>query len=194
MPPIRLHSHPLCFRTASVPYLIRKSIDIDFAHHIRGHQGACINIHGHTWKFEVDISAQSLDKNGFVLDFSHLKRGVLKPCHTLLDHSLAIGAATYAETESALEELGGSLLRSRSMGQEASRERLEGEFGGARNTYPGGMKVAIFPFSPTSERMAEWLFHAAASVLDDERVNVSCARVYETLHPVEAIGEYRASS
>ena len=48
-------------------YKIIKSIDIDFAHHIRGHQGACINIHGHTWKFEVGVQAKELNEDGFVV-------------------------------------------------------------------------------------------------------------------------------
>ena len=57
-------------------YKIVKSIDIDFAHHIRGHQGACINIHGHTWKFEVGVQAAVLDEQGFVVDFSKLKKSL----------------------------------------------------------------------------------------------------------------------
>ena len=66
-------------------YHIRKSIDIDFSHHVRGHRGPCINVHGHTWKFEVQLMAQTLDAEGFVVDFKKLKTSVLKPCHTLLD-------------------------------------------------------------------------------------------------------------
>ena len=55
-------------------YSIRKSIDVDFAHHVRGHDGPCINVHGHTWKLEVVIEAAELDESGFVIDFGKLKR------------------------------------------------------------------------------------------------------------------------
>ncbi|MFM2415961.1 MAG: 6-pyruvoyl tetrahydropterin synthase, partial [Pseudomonadota bacterium] len=48
-------------------YKIHKSIDVDFAHHVRGHLGPCINLHGHTWKLEVVVSAQELDAQGFVV-------------------------------------------------------------------------------------------------------------------------------
>ncbi len=71
-------------------YYIKKSIDIDFAHHVHGHSGPCINIHGHTWKFELCLGAQDLDKEGFVMDFKALKHGILEPVHQMLDHGLAI--------------------------------------------------------------------------------------------------------
>jgi hypothetical protein len=53
------------------------------------------------------------------------------------------------------------------------------------------MKVAVFPFSPTSERLAEWLYGLAHSKITDDRVSIDWVRVYETLHPVESVAEYR---
>ncbi len=73
-------------------YSVRKSIDIDFAHHVSGHLGPCINIHGHTWKFEVELEAQELDDQGFVVDFGLLKKKILTPIHAMLDHGLAFGS------------------------------------------------------------------------------------------------------
>ncbi|MFW6023956.1 MAG: hypothetical protein ACOC9O_04340, partial [Myxococcota bacterium] len=65
------------------------------------------------------------------------------------------------------------------------------QLAGAETRYPGGLKVAVFPFSPTSERLAEWLYGLAASRLEDDRVRVAYGRIYETLHPVESVAEYR---
>lgn len=175
-------------------YRIAKSIDVDFSHHVRGHAGACINVHGHTWKLEVCLEAPELDAEGFVVDFKRLKNQVLKPCHGLLDHSLAVGEETYAEIEPSLVLMGEQLI--------GSRQAVHGEpmpttpdnagidVGGAENRYPGGMKVAVFPFSPTSERLARWLWELAQARLADGRVSVAWARVYETLHPVVAVAEY----
>jgi 6-pyruvoyltetrahydropterin/6-carboxytetrahydropterin synthase len=171
-------------------FRVRKSIDIDFAHHVRGHLGPCINLHGHTWKFEVEVEARELDAQGFVIDFGVLKRRVLTPCHGLLDHALAIGTDTFAEIAPELAETGRKLLASRSPVQCEEAPRVEVELAGARGVYPGGMKLAVFPFSPTSERFAHWLYELAASQLDDERVQVRVGRIYETLHPVEAVAEY----
>lgn len=170
-------------------FTIHRSIDVDFAHHVRGHKGACINVHGHTWKFEVGLAAQELDAQGFVVDFSAVSRAVLRPCHDLLDHSLAIGQQTYEETEGALCTLGEALLASRAQPEPPG---VPVRLGGAENRFPGGMKVAVFPFAPSSERLAQWLFQVAHTALADERVSVAYARVYETLHPVVSLAEYRA--
>ena len=171
-------------------YRVRKSIDVDFAHHVRGHLGPCINLHGHTWKFELEVEAESLDAQGFVLDFGVLKRRVLTPCHALLDHALAIGEDTFGEVEHELAETGRKLLASRGPAQCEESPREELTLGGARSAYPGGMKLAVFSFSPTSERFAHWLYELAAAQLDDERVRVAVGRIYETLHPVESVAEY----
>jgi len=175
-------------------YRVRKSIDIDFAHHVRGHLGPCINLHGHTWKFEVEVQAEELDEQGFVLDFGVLKRNVLTPCHALLDHALAIGDATFRDVEVELAETGRKLLASRGPAQCEESERREFTLNDARSLYPGGMKLAVFPFNPTSERFARWLYELAAQRLDDARIHVLAGRIYETLHPVEAVAEYRPSS
>jgi 6-pyruvoyl-tetrahydropterin synthase len=174
-------------------YRIIKGIHIHFAHHVRGHRGACISVHGHTWMFEVTLAAGELDAEGFVRDFADLRREVLEPCHKLLDHSLAIGADTWGETREALTQLGDGLVASRevTMGHRGERqEGVEDELAGARNEFPGDIKVSVFPFAPTSERLAEWLYHLAVARLTDERVHVVRTRVYETLHPTESIAEY----
>lgn len=169
-------------------YVIHRSIDVDFAHHVRGHAGGCINIHGHTWKFEVGLSAESLDARGFVVDFGELSRHVLRPIHDLLDHSLAIGEDTYREVADSLSTVGRGLLASR---EEAQPQAKAVQLGGAESRFPGGMKVAVFAFAPTSERLAAWLYNVAEGALADDRVRVAYARIYETLHPVESVAEYR---
>ena len=170
-------------------YRIRKSIDIDFSHHVHGHMGPCINVHGHTWKFEVGLEARELTPQGFIIDFKHLKQRVLKPCEALLDHALAIGEMTYQNIEPDLAQLGEKLLATRADGG-AGEPKPERELQGAINRYPGGMKIAVFPFIPTSERLAEWLWRVADRELSDGRVAVSYGRIYETLHPVESVAEY----
>ena len=173
-------------------YRIIKSVDISFAHHIRGHGGNCINLHGHTWKFELIIESDELTPEGFVVDFSDLRARVLNPCHALLDHALAIGELTYAETKDDLANMGKSLLDSRLEFHETidTYPNKMMSLQGAKNEFPGGLKIAVFPFNPTSERFAEWLYRFAESELNDGRVRVHLARIYETLHPVESVAEY----
>ena len=173
-------------------YRIHRSIDISFSHHVRGHRGLCVNLHGHTWKFEVGLEAEQLDAEGFVIDFGGLKQEVLEPCHRLLDHALAVGVTTFTEIREVLGPVGERLV--------SSRERVHGApfpvktpaftLAGARLEYPGGMKVAVFPFNPTSERLAEWLWSLAQVRLAGDRVRVAFGRVYETLHPVESVATF----
>jgi 6-pyruvoyl-tetrahydropterin synthase len=174
-------------------YQITTGIYVHFAHHLRGHAGPCISLHGHTWQFVVTLGAVELDAGGFVVDFDHVHEAVLVPVHLLLDHALAVGAETYQENQAALATLGDRLVGSRceTIGDRgAAPATHDGLIGGARNELPGGIKVAVFPFSPTSERLAEWLFSVAEARLADDRVHVTRARVFEALHPVESVAEF----
>jgi 6-pyruvoyl-tetrahydropterin synthase len=176
-------------------YRIWRSVDVHFGHQVRGHRGSCINIHGHTWKLEVCCAAETLDKEGFVIDFRRISTGVLQPAHALLDHSLAIGAATWGEVEHELAALGNKLVASRVAVHGADAPPLTAEpheVHGAHARYPGGMKVAVFPFSPSSETLAKWLWELANAQLADARVSIPWVRVYETLHPVESVAEFSA--
>jgi 6-pyruvoyl tetrahydropterin synthase/QueD family protein len=193
-------------------YSITKSIDIDFAHHVSGHTGACINIHGHTWKFEVTIRSRHLNKMGFVCDFGELKKRVLQPVHLLLDHSLALPDEFIHRNEHIIEELGKELLATRATRRESEIDKLGHLDRADYLGYPiaahplcgaipyvlGGIKLVGFPFPPTSERLAEWLAKVAsegmAEAFADSNYSLGTARVYpgfkatvyETLHPVEA--------
>jgi 6-pyruvoyl-tetrahydropterin synthase len=174
-------------------YRVTTAIHIHFSHHIRGHSGPCISLHGHTWKYELSLQADTLDAGGFVVDFDVVDQQVLAPCHLLLDHSLALGEQSYLENRQHLEALGQNLLATRgemlgSLG--VPPPVYAGELAGARNERPGGIKVAVFPFGPTSERLARWFYEVAIARLSDDRVSVASARVYETLHPVECVAEY----
>lgn len=174
-------------------YRVTTAVHIHFSHHVRGHSGPCISLHGHTWRFELTLGSSSLDAEGFVVDFDRVHELVLEPCHRLLDHSLALGRDSFVQNAEPLVTLGRNLVatRTETLGHLGEVPfHLEAGLGGARNELPGGIKVAVFPFAPTSERLAEWFFGVAAARLGDDRVRVVSARVYESLHPVETYAEY----
>ncbi len=175
-------------------YTVTSSVFVHFGHHVRGHVGPCISLHGHTWKLEIALQAETLDAQGFVADFDVVKAQVLDPCYQLLDHALAVGQETWDETCSDLQRIGKTLVASRldTLGDLGEPQAaLVGELGGARNECPGGIKIAVFPFSPTSERLAQWLFQVGGAIVGDERVSPAYARIYETLHPTELVADYR---
>ena len=44
------------------------------AHQLREYKGKCENLHGHSWKVQVVVTAQSLNRIGLAMDFTDLKR------------------------------------------------------------------------------------------------------------------------
>ena len=59
--------------------------DIASAHFLRGYEGKCKDLHGHTWKIEVVIVSDQLDAIGMVADFAVLKKQ-LKEFLKVIDH------------------------------------------------------------------------------------------------------------
>lgn len=57
-------------------------------HHLRDYPGNCERPHGHNWKVEVTVKADSLDKLGMGLDFRVVKEAVKKVLDTLDHHDL----------------------------------------------------------------------------------------------------------
>ena len=55
------------------------------AHNLLHYQGDCENLHGHNWKVEVTVKADSLDKSGLGIDFKILKKET-KTLLESLDH------------------------------------------------------------------------------------------------------------
>lgn len=43
------------------------------AHFLRGYNGPCKDLHGHTWKIEVTLLSDSLNEIGLVVDFKDVK-------------------------------------------------------------------------------------------------------------------------
>jgi 6-pyruvoyltetrahydropterin/6-carboxytetrahydropterin synthase len=45
----------------------------DAAHALRGYEGECRELHGHTWDVEATVAGEKLDDVGIVYDFKRLK-------------------------------------------------------------------------------------------------------------------------
>jgi 6-pyruvoyltetrahydropterin/6-carboxytetrahydropterin synthase len=56
------------------------------AHQLKGYEGPCEKLHGHTWKVCVFLSGSSRDSLGMVVDFK-IVRKKLRACLDELDHS-----------------------------------------------------------------------------------------------------------
>ncbi|MFH1362235.1 MAG: 6-carboxytetrahydropterin synthase QueD [bacterium] len=46
----------------------------DSAHALRGYDGPCENLHGHTWKVQIFLTGDTLNKIGLLEDFKNIKK------------------------------------------------------------------------------------------------------------------------
>jgi len=64
-------------------YRVSKRMEIAGAHRLSLNYGSkCQDLHGHNWIVIVYCQSETLDENGMVIDFTHIKRDV----HDKLDH------------------------------------------------------------------------------------------------------------
>ncbi|MFD1244045.1 6-carboxytetrahydropterin synthase QueD [Paralysiella testudinis] len=85
---------------------IVKTFSFDLAHMLDGHDGKCRNLHGHTYKLEVEISgslAQGGAKDGMVMDFADVKACVKHWVAEPFDHAFVYNR--HSERESRLAAL-----------------------------------------------------------------------------------------
>lgn len=55
-------------------HYLKKSVTISAAHHLRKYDGPCGIPHGHNWNITVYCKSRQLCKQGFVIDFSEIKK------------------------------------------------------------------------------------------------------------------------
>lgn len=90
--PLKL-PHP----TSTTPFFSRqqmlsitKLFSFEAAHRISNYQGACNQVHGHSYKLHITVSAEMPAENDMVLDFKVLKELVQSHVLALWDHSLML--------------------------------------------------------------------------------------------------------
>jgi 6-pyruvoyltetrahydropterin/6-carboxytetrahydropterin synthase len=66
-------------------FKINVSDTFSAAHQLKGYDGACRNIHGHTWKVRVGIICETTDDIGLSIDFNVVKKHLRQLIETL-DH------------------------------------------------------------------------------------------------------------
>ncbi|RGE48914.1 6-carboxy-5,6,7,8-tetrahydropterin synthase [Mannheimia granulomatis] len=71
-------------------FKIAKEFSFDMAHMLDGHDGKCQNLHGHTYKLQVEVTGdlhQNGAKRGMVMDYSDLKTVVKTYILEPMDHA-----------------------------------------------------------------------------------------------------------
>lgn len=64
-------------------YRVRKRIEVAGAHQLKlDYVSKCSGVHGHNWIIEIFMQSETLNRNGMVMDFTHIKKEI----HDVLDH------------------------------------------------------------------------------------------------------------
>lgn len=131
---------------------VTQEFNFEMAHALWNYDGACRNIHGHSYKLFVTLTGISNSdsqhpKFGMVLDFKDLKEMVKGPVVDYLDHSLVV----YREAE------GEILSMIRSMYE----------------------KVHVFDFQPTCENLVLFIVERIKKILSPG-LELHSIKLYET--------------
>lgn len=81
---------------------LTKIFHFETAHAIHGYNGACKNIHGHSYELHVTVAADAefedyIPAPGFVIDFKEIKKIVKEGIIINLDHKLLLSKQFIAE-------------------------------------------------------------------------------------------------
>ncbi|MFY1026200.1 6-carboxytetrahydropterin synthase QueD [Actinobacillus seminis] len=71
-------------------FKVSKEFSFDMAHILDGHDGKCQNLHGHTYKLQVEVSGDLVPdgaKKGMVVDFTDVKTVVKEAILDPMDHA-----------------------------------------------------------------------------------------------------------
>ena len=88
---------------------VTKEFRFEMAHALLNHDGACKNIHGHSYQLSITLKGIPVEGNtnpkaGMVIDFSDLKKLVTREIIQPLDHALLLNKMTPERQYKELQE------------------------------------------------------------------------------------------
>ena len=131
---------------------VTKEFDFEMAHALWNYDGACKNIHGHSYRLFVTLAGTPISdsknpKFGMVIDFKDLKTMVKGPVVDFLDHSLVV----YREADGEIMSM-------------------------VKTMYE---KVHVFDFQPTCENLVLFIVELIQPMLPPG-VELHAVKLYET--------------
>lgn len=58
-------------------YYVKKEIEISASHSLNlSYQSKCENLHGHNWIITIYLKSKTLNENGMIMDFTHIKNKI----------------------------------------------------------------------------------------------------------------------
>lgn len=147
-------------------------VELDCGHRVPFHKSKCRNPHGHRYKVEVQVDAHSLidiegaSDEGMVLDFGDLKTIMMQKVHDVLDHGFIVYEDDY-ELLSCFGLWGTD--------KETEDRPIRNATG-----FANGWKIIIFPYIPTAENIAQWIWEQIEPEIKASNDNPNNPRVWLT--------------
>ena len=140
---------------------ITKIFHYEMAHALHRYDGACANIHGHSYRLEVTISGPIITdpknpKCGMIMDFGDLKRVVQTTVLDLFDHALVLNSAVNVETHcnASLRTTFGNIIF---VDYQPTNENLLIDFSARiQSALPAGVTLVKLRMYETQSSFAEW--------------------------------------
>ena len=85
-------------------YELSVDTHFDAAHYLKGYDGECARVHGHTWLVSVTVKAGELDELGLSIDFKDIS-AVLKDAVGKFDHQMLNELEEFREMNPTSENL-----------------------------------------------------------------------------------------
>jgi 6-pyruvoyltetrahydropterin/6-carboxytetrahydropterin synthase len=136
---------------------ITREFRFESAHALKGYDGPCRNVHGHSYELAVTIAGtpeadQGSPKLGMVMDFGDLKRLIQSNIIDPLDHALILDS-TQSDVIPAREPFANVVY----VDFQPTSENLLLDFAARiKNLLPRGMKLHHLLLRETASSFAEW--------------------------------------
>jgi 6-pyruvoyltetrahydropterin/6-carboxytetrahydropterin synthase len=137
---------------------LTKEFKFEMAHALKGYDGLCRNIHGHSYELLVTITGipvmdSSSSKLGMVMDFGDLKKIVRKYIVDEFDHALVLNRESADEFNADVEMFGRTIL----VDYQPTSENLLIDFASRLKTLmPVNVKLHHLLLRETVTSYAEW--------------------------------------
>ena len=71
-------------------YQVTRVIHFCYGHRLMNYPGKCRHLHGHNGQVEIELSQETLDRRGMVVDFDDIKRTIQTWIDEELDHKMLL--------------------------------------------------------------------------------------------------------
>lgn len=138
---------------------ITREFSFEMAHVLWNYDGPCRNVHGHSYRLFVTVSGNPLNipddpKTGMVMDFSDLKKIVIKEIISQFDHTVVVSSGYDEDKIRMFREMFGNVVP---VDYQPTCENLVADFAARLGRLlPPGTELHSLKLFETANSFAEW--------------------------------------